>query len=322
LSTNNETQSVYDINGKKITDINPMMIDSTKTGINLLGSNISELSDAINSNFINVIQSFYGVDAPINPIMGQQWFNQDELIMYRWLGENWIQTDIDNTFDSYLYIKFNIGDMNEFNIDESVFNFTIMNIKLFNQNMEDVKFVIDPFDSKKIILKQSGVTDLYIMIFHPKDRISNPIFNKKTEFLTSSGQTQFEIDSLMQGTNINTLSVDLNGVLLKNNEFSITNNILTIDGKIYRVRANDILTVWKHGGSLTSYYANLHIITNKHNDIIQIPKFFKDIVTLEFYNIDTKTLINPIKYTENKDALIYQFLDKKMLKADLKIRII
>ncbi|HIP33695.1 MAG TPA: hypothetical protein EYG89_02955, partial [Bacteroidia bacterium] len=212
MNSINETQPIIDTEEELITYINPDIINNTKISLNLFGVDVSELSVSLNENFIRLTQSFYGSNSPINPLIGQQWFNKNNLITYRWLGENWVQVDRDITFDCFLYVKFDITE-NEFIIDESVFNFTIENIVLFNQDMQNIKFIIDPFDSNKIILKESGVTTLYILVFHPKDRISNPFINKKVELFTKSGQTQFDIGIFHDGTNINTLSVDLNGVM-------------------------------------------------------------------------------------------------------------
>ena len=321
MTDNKETQQITDIEGTNVAYINPSLIDTTKLSLNLFGSEISELSDPINDNFIRLTQTFYGESAPINPLIGQQWFNKSDLTTYRWLGENWVQMDCDTTFDCFMYVKSDIT-KTEFIIDESVFNFTIENIKLYNQDMQDIKFIIDPFDSKKIILKESNVTTLYILVFHPKDRIANPFKNKKVEIFSKSGQTQFDIESFLIGTNINTLSVDLNGIMLKNNEFSVTNNILTIDGKIYRVRDNDKLTIWQHGGSLSAYYSNLHIQTDKRMDYLKIPKFFKSIINLELFDKDNNVIINPIEVNDYDDYTHFEFLDKKLITSDVKIRII
>lgn len=317
----NNTQKVMDINDKTISYINPNLIDKSSFALNLFGVNISEIAVELNENFIRLAQSFYGSVPPHNPVIGQFWFNKDDLIQYRWLGYNWVQIERDTTFDCFMYIKYNIS-ASEFIIDESVFNFTIENIRLYNQDMDDVKFIIDPFDSKKIILKDFNVTDLYILIFHPKDRISNPYKNKKIEVFTSSGQTQFDIESFLNGSNTNTLSVDLNGVMVKNSEFSIVNNILTLDGKIYRIRNNDKLTIWKHGGSLDAYYSNLHINVDKRTSFIRIPKFFKKIINCEFVDNDSKTSVNPIIIDDLDDYLHFEFMDKKLLTSDVKVRII
>lgn len=317
----NNTQKVLDINETTVTYINPNLIDKTSFALNLFGVNVSEIAIELNENFIRMAQSFYGEMPPINPVIGQFWFNKNDLIQYRWSGFNWVQIERDTTFDCFLYIKYDVN-VTEFVIDESVFNFTIENIKIYNQDMNDVKFIIDPFDSKKIILKDYNVTDLYILIFHPKDRISNPYKNKKLEMFTSSGQTQFDIGSFISDTDTNTLSVDLNGVMLKNSEFSIVNDILTLDGKIYRIRTNDKLTIWKHGGSLDAYYSNLHIKVDKRTSFIRIPTFFKKIVNCEFLDNDSKTFLNPIETVELDEYLHFEFMDKKLISADIKVRII
>lgn len=318
----NETQIVQDINENTISYINPTIISEDKLAINLFGYDISELSIALNENFIRVLQSFYGDEAPINPLIGQTWLNKNDKLSYRWLGENWIQMERDNTFDAFMYVMYDVQDVTEFVLDEFVFNFTIENIKLYNQEMKDIKFIIDPFDSRKIILKESNIITLYILVFHPEDRISNPFKNRKLEIFTLSGQTQFDIETFLNGSNINTLSVALNGVMMKNNEFYVSNNILNINGMVYRVRENDKLTVWKHGGSLSAYTTTLTTTVNSRESFVRIPKFFKEIVTFDIIDLDTKSLINPIQVDEFDDYFHFEFLDKKNIKIVTKLRII
>jgi len=315
-------QKILDNQGNTITYINPSYIESEKFGLHLFGENLSELARSLNENFIRLSQNFYSDIPPINPVIGQNWFNKADSITYKWKGNNWVQMDRDITYDSFMYVKYDVDDISEFVLDEFVFNFTINNIKLYDQNLIDVKFIIDPFDSRKIILKSSNVTTLYIMVFHPKDRISNPFINRKNEIYTSSGQTQYDIDTFLDGTNINTLSVTLNDVMLKNNEFYVINNILNIDGLIYRVKENDKLTVWLYGGSLNSYYTTVKIHTNRMESFLKVPKFFKNIISIEIIDIDNHVGVNPIETIEYKDYIYFEFLDKKNIIANINARII
>jgi hypothetical protein len=323
MATNpNETQKVVDNTGKTVAYIDPRYIDNLNFSLNLFGDNLSELSRALNENFIRVAQGFYSDKPPINPIVGQSWLNKTDNITYKWMGENWVQTTLDTTYDSFMFVKYDVTDIKEFVLDEFVFNFTIKNIKLYNQDLNDVKFVIDPFDSRKIILKESNVTTLYIMVFHPNDTITNPFINRKIEIFTESGQTQFDIDSFLDGTNINSLSVSLNDTMLRNNEFFVQNNVLNIDGKIYRVRKDDRLSVWLHGGSLSSYYTNFKVHTSRRESFLKIPKFFKNIVSIEIIDVDDNVTINPIETIEYDDYFFFEFLDKKNVIANIYARII
>lgn len=316
------TQKIFDIEGNTVTYIDPNYIESENFGLNLFGQNISDLSLALNENFIRLTQNFYGDTPPTNPIIGQDWFNKKDNITYKWMGENWVQVSRDTTYDSFMFVKYDVEDISEFVLDEFVFNFTIENIKLYDQNMVDVKFIIDSFDSRKIILKGSNVSTLYIIVFHPKDRISNPFVNTKTEIFTQSGQTQFDIDSFLDGSDVNTLSVALNDVMLKNNEFFVSNNVLNIDGMIYRVKNNDKLTVWLYGGSLTGYYTDFTVHTSRSESFLKIPKFFKKIEHIEIIDVDEKITINPIETIEYDDYFYFEFLDNKNVIANINVRII
>lgn len=322
MANPNETQKIVDNTGKTVTYINPDYIDGLNFSLNLFGDNLSELSNALNENFIRISQNFYGENPPVKPMVGQHWVSKKDNNTYKWMGDNWVQTTLDTTYDSFMFVKYDVTDIKEFVLDEFVFNFTITNIKLFNQNLNDVKFIIDPFDSRKIILKESNVTTLYIMVFHPNDRITNPFINRKLEIFTKSGQTQFDIDSFLNGSNINTLSLVLNDTMLKNNEFFVQNNVLNIDGRIYRVRENDKLQVWLHGGSLSSYYTNLTVRTSRRESFLKVPKIFRNIVSIDIVDVDDKVNVNPIETIEYDDYLYFEFLDKKNIVATIHARII
>lgn len=316
------TQKIVDSQNNIITYIQPDIINENNFSLNLFGEHTTDLYKALNNNFIKLVQNFYGDEQPINPIIGQNWLNKQDNILYKWYGNNWVQSERDNIYDAFMYVMYDIGNTKEFVLDEFVFNFTINNIKLYDQNMQDVKFIIDAFDSRKIILKQSNIDTLYIMVFHPKDRITNPYINRKIEIYTESGQTQFDISAFLNENNLNTLSVSLNDIMLNNNEFYVVNNTLNIDGMIYRVRKDDKLSIWLYGGSLSGYYSNLFIHTNKRSNFLRIPQFFKNIVNIDIIDVDSKTNINPIEVLEFDDYINFEFLDLKNIKAKIYIRII
>lgn len=316
------TQKIVDSQNNIITYIQPDIINENNFSLNLFGEQTTDLYKALNNNFIKLVQNFYGEEQPINPIIGQNWLNKQDNILYKWYGNNWVQSERDNIYDAFMYVMYDIGNTKEFVLDEFVFNFTINNIKLYDQNMQDVKFIIDAFDSRKIILKQSNIDTLYIMVFHPKDRITNPYINRKIEIYTESGQTQFDISAFLNENNLNTLSVSLNDIMLNNNEFYVVNNTLNIDGMIYRVRKDDKLSIWLYGGSLSGYYSNLFIHTNKRSNFLRIPQFFKNIVNIDIIDVDSKTNINPIEVLEFDDYINFEFLDLKNIKAKIYIRII
>lgn len=316
------TQKIVDSQNNLITYIQPDIINENNFSLNLFGEHTTDLYKALNNNFIKLVQNFYGEEQPINPIIGQNWLNKQDNILYKWYGNNWVQSERDNIYDAFMYVMYDIGNTKEFVLDEFVFNFTINNIKLYDQNMQDVKFIIDAFDSRKIILKQSNIDTLYIMVFHPKDRITNPYINRKIEIYTESGQTQFDISAFLNENNLNTLSVSLNDIMLNNNEFYVVNNTLNIDGMIYRVRKDDKLSIWLYGGSLSGYYSNLFIHTNKRSNFLRIPQFFKNIVNIDIIDVDSKTNINPIEVLEFDDYINFEFLDLKNIKAKIHIRII
>ena len=318
----NNTQKVSDVSGKTITYINPEYTDTSKFGLNLFGAKTSNIAEYLNENFLRLTQSFYGSTQPTNPVIGQTWIDSVDNTPYRWFGNNWVQVNRDVTYDAFMYVKYDTGGIKEFVLDEFVFNFTMNNIMVYNQDMIGVKFIIDAFDSRKIIIKDKNITELYILVFHPKDKISNPKINKKMEIYTKSGQTHIDIESLTNGNNINTLTVSLNDVVLKNNEFFIENNVLHIDGMIYRVRTGDKVVVWMYGGSLASYHTTVRISISDKSSYLKIPKFFKSIDRLEIVDVDEKTSVNPIDIHQYNDYVEFEFLNKKNIVAYVDVKIV
>jgi len=322
------TQRIIDSQEKTIAYINPNSIDDVACELGFVGDSfltidtISKLSPVLNKNFIKLSQNFYNSKPPKNPVNGQRWINSEDRLAYVWFENSWIQSERDTTFDTFMYVKYDMKDVRDFVLDEFVFNYTINNIKILNQDMKDVKFSIDSFDSRKIVLKERNIITLYIIVFHPKDRITNPLINKKTEIFTTSGQTQFDISSFISDSDITTLSVTLNGILLKNNEFFVVNHVLNIDGMIYRIKKGDKLTIWLHGGSLSQYHSTFKIHASSNADYINIPKFFKNIENLEIIDIENKVSVNPLSTTEFDDYYHFEFVDKKNVIVNAKIRII
>lgn len=323
----NDTQKVVDILGNTITYINPKTVDDTKFDLDLIGKdfltyeNIIHLSDSLNKNFIKLTQHFYGEIPPFNPVLGQQWLNSEDKSSYIWLGNNWVQREKDVIHDVFMFVTYSDEAIKEFVLDEFVFNYTMNNIMLFDQDLKALKFILDSFDSKKVIIKEKNVKTVYALVFHPKDKISNPLINNKIEFITESGQTQYPLGSFLSSSTVNTLTVSLNNTMLKNNEFNVVNDILNIDGKIYRVKKNDKLNVWLHGGSLSNYKTNLKISTNKKHDFLRIPKFFAKLETVEIVDESEKKTINPIIMHEYEDYYEFEFIEKKNVVANAILRI-
>lgn len=320
------TQKIVDNQSNTVAYINPNSIDENKFELNLIGEkfldgdDFKKLFDTLNKNFITLTQNFYNDTAPKNPVIGQTWINGLDNMTYIWFGHNWIQRDRDVAYDCFMYVKYGLEDVRDFIVDEFVFNYTMNNIKIYNQDMKEVRFVIDSFDSRKIVLKERNITTLYVLVFHPKDRITNPLLNKKMEIRTTSGQTQFDISSFVSDSDICTLSVSLNDTLLKSNEFFIVNGVLNLDGKIYRIKKDDKLMVWLNGGSLAPYFSTLKIHTNKSESFLKIPKFFRNIESMEIVDCDMKVAINPLSMVEYDDYFHFEFMNKKNIKANVYIR--
>lgn len=314
------TEEIKDITGEIIGEINSNDVNSTLTPLNLFGTEYPEsLNQYLNQNFLLLLQNFASETPPLNPLKGQSWFNTIDEQIYLYNGVNWKQTQLEPTYDIFVFYYPNPS--TEIVLDESVFNLTLNNTIVLNENMESTKFIIDTFDSKKIILKES-VENITVIVFHPNDKLSNLIKNTKKEFIAQSGQTQFDIGDELGGTDVSTLSVLLNDVLLKPNEFNVVNNTLTIDGKIYRVNKNDILTVYKYGGSIQHYYSSMIVKSTEITDTIKIPKMFQSIKEIIFYDEFDKVILNPLSEENYPSYIEYKFMQPRKLKAEIQVKLI
>lgn len=243
--------------------------------------------------------------------------------MYQWDSKNWIQfSRVDYAHDSFMFVRHNTELVTEFVLDEFVFNFTLTNLLIFDQNMNAIKFIIDQFDSRKVILRDKGSHSLYMVVFHPKDIISNPNINKKVDIIATSGQTQFDVKTIIGDIALNTLSLTINDVLVKNNEFYIHNGIVNLNGMVYRVRNGDKVTIWQHGGSIGNYYGKLKLHMSGVSDILRIPKFFKHIETIEFHDTHHRTSISPMDTTTTEKYIEFEFLGSRNLAVEARICLI
>lgn len=72
----------YNINnsdGTPLTTINDNSIDTTSSSLTLFGRNILNYGQAINQNFVNLLQNFANPASPANPLQGQIWYDSKNL---------------------------------------------------------------------------------------------------------------------------------------------------------------------------------------------------------------------------------------------------
>lgn len=65
-------------------------IDQLSTGLTLIGKNYSGFGEALNENFIKLLENFANTSIPLSPIKGQIWFDANELKLKVYSGTEFI----------------------------------------------------------------------------------------------------------------------------------------------------------------------------------------------------------------------------------------
>jgi hypothetical protein len=64
--------------GSLLTELIDGVVDTDSTPLTLVGRNTQGYGEAINENFIKVLENFANTNAPNNPLRGQLWFDTSE----------------------------------------------------------------------------------------------------------------------------------------------------------------------------------------------------------------------------------------------------
>ena len=82
----------YQINkttGTLLVNLADGQIDNTSTDISLIGKNYSGFGEAINENFVHMLENFANSSAPSTPLAGQLWWDTSELRLKVYTGTAW-----------------------------------------------------------------------------------------------------------------------------------------------------------------------------------------------------------------------------------------
>ena len=82
----------YQINktsGTLLVNLADGQIDTTSTDISLIGKNYAGFGEAINENFLHILENFANSSAPSTPMAGQIWWDTAELRLKVYTGTAW-----------------------------------------------------------------------------------------------------------------------------------------------------------------------------------------------------------------------------------------
>jgi hypothetical protein len=76
-------------NGDVLTEIVDGTIDQLSTNLTLVGKNASSYGEAINENFVHVLENFANTTSPVRPIQGQLWYDTSQGRLKIYDGSGW-----------------------------------------------------------------------------------------------------------------------------------------------------------------------------------------------------------------------------------------
>ncbi len=82
--------SINKTDGTLLATVADGQIDELSTDITLIGKNYSGFGEALNENFVKLLENFAGTDRPERPIRGQIWFDSSELKLKVYTGTGFV----------------------------------------------------------------------------------------------------------------------------------------------------------------------------------------------------------------------------------------
>ena len=65
-------------NGQTLAVIADQSVDQVSTSLTLVGKNINNYGEYLNTNFVGLLENFAGLTEPLSPITGQTWYDTSE----------------------------------------------------------------------------------------------------------------------------------------------------------------------------------------------------------------------------------------------------
>jgi hypothetical protein len=94
------TYSINKTDGTILSTVPDGQVDTLSTNLTLIGKNYSGFGEALNENFIKLLENFADVSQPNHPIRGQIWFDSTELKLKVYNGINFVPVSSATIADS------------------------------------------------------------------------------------------------------------------------------------------------------------------------------------------------------------------------------
>lgn len=93
------TYSIKKTDGSGLVDLPDFVLDNTTTSITLVGKDAVNFGEEFSQNFVDMLQRFSNASAPITPLQGQLWYDQEQSKLKVFNGTNW--KIVSPAFDGY-----------------------------------------------------------------------------------------------------------------------------------------------------------------------------------------------------------------------------
>lgn len=93
------TYSIKKSDGSNLVQLPDLMLDNHTTSITLVGKDAFNYGEEFSQNFVDMLQRFSNPSAPINPLVGQLWYDQEVAKLKVFNGTNW--KIVSPAFDGY-----------------------------------------------------------------------------------------------------------------------------------------------------------------------------------------------------------------------------